>query len=135
MLGSRNMPSLENTPSFAGVRVNVYVGLFLLVLGTSAAQLLLKAAAQTFVAGAGLAQPRFLTALAIAGFASLATQLAWMWMLRWVPLGSGYAVFALNFLIVPAASALFFREVFDVRHVIGGGLIVAGVIVALGARV
>lgn len=129
------MPPLENTPNLGGVRVNVYIGLFLLVLGTSAAQLLLKAAARSFVEGAGLAQPRFLTALAIAGFASIATQLAWMWMLRWVPLGSGYAVFALNFLIVPAASALFFQEAFDGRHVIGGLLIVAGVIVALGARV
>ena len=67
----------------------------------------------------------FFAALAIYGLATL----LWIWVLRFVPLNIAYPMFALAFIIVPVASYYVFNETLGMRHLIGGGLILVGVLV------
>ncbi len=68
----------------------------------------------------------FVGALVIYGVATL----LWVWVLRHVPLNIAYPLFALAFLIVPVLAHFFLNEPFSIRHLIGGGLILAGVAIA-----
>lgn len=67
--------------------------------------------------------PYLFAALAIYGGATL----AWIYMLRQVPLNLAYPLFALSFLIVPLLSLIIFREPFTLRMMAGSAAIVFGV--------
>ncbi len=109
-----------------------YLGLTLLCVAMIASgQVLFKLAAEESKrAGDNLLSGwltwSFLGALVIYGVATV----LWVWVLRHVPLNIAYPFFALAFIIVPVLAHFFLNEPFSVRHVIGGGLILAGVAVA-----
>jgi multidrug transporter EmrE-like cation transporter len=68
---------------------------------------------------------QFIVALAIYGVATV----MWVWVLRFIPLNAAYPVYALAFIIVPIASYFFLTEPIGLKHLVGGALIVAGVVV------
>jgi multidrug transporter EmrE-like cation transporter len=67
----------------------------------------------------------FAAALAIYAVATL----LWILALRDLPLGRAYFLMSLTFLIVPTISVLVFSEHFTPGFAVGGGLIVAGILV------
>lgn len=67
--------------------------------------------------------PYLFAALAIYGGATL----AWIYMLRQVPLNLAYPLFALSFLFVPLLSLIIFSEPFTLRMLAGSAVIVFGV--------
>jgi drug/metabolite transporter (DMT)-like permease len=109
-----------------------YLGLTLLCVAMIASgQILFKLAAEESKrAGdnllAGWLTWSFLGALFIYGAATL----LWVWVLRHLPLNVAYPFFALAFIIVPVLAHFFLNEPLSVRHLIGGALILAGVVVA-----
>lgn len=67
--------------------------------------------------------PYLFVALALYGGATL----AWIYLLRQVPLNLAYPLFALSFLFVPLLSTILFREPFTLKMMVGSGVIVFGV--------
>lgn len=67
--------------------------------------------------------PYLFAALALYGGAAL----AWVYVLRQVPLNLAYSLFALSFLFVPLLSLIIFREPFTLRMAAGSAVIVLGV--------
>lgn len=102
----------------------------LCVLAVSVGQLLFKKAAQ--------AMPPHLELYTLLNnrwlWASLllyaVTTLAWVWILRSVPLHFAYPFMGLAFLIVPTLAWMFLGEPIHWRTLAGGALIMAGVILA-----
>ncbi len=70
-----------------------------------------------------LFNPYLITAFAIYGLATL----AWVYILRQVPLSLAYPLFALSFLFVPLLSTILFREPFTLKMLAGSAAIVFGV--------
>jgi undecaprenyl phosphate-alpha-L-ara4N flippase subunit ArnE len=98
-------------------------------------QILFKAAAMRAATAAGkplleqwVSAP-LIVALAIYGIATI----LWIWVLQHVQLGIAYPVFALAFFIVPVLAHLFLGEALTIRHLLGGLLIFAGILVATQA--
>ena len=73
--------------------------------------------------------PTMWLALALYGAATL----LWVRILTTVPLSRAYPFMALAFVLVPAASYVFFNESLTLRYAIGTALIIAGVIVVARA--
>jgi multidrug transporter EmrE-like cation transporter len=104
---------------------------FVIVLMISGGQLLFK-----IVASRAAARPDatlmeqwltwpFFAALVVYGAATI----LWIWVLRHVELNVAYPIYALAFVFVPLATYFLFNEPLGWRHLIGGALIVAGVVV------
>ena len=53
----------------------------------------------------------------------------WVWVLTFVPLSTAYPFVALTFVLTVASGALFFGESISFRLILGGGLIIAGLVV------
>ena len=53
----------------------------------------------------------------------------WVWVLTFVPLSTAYPFVALTFVLTAASGALFFGEPVSFRLILGGGLIIAGLVV------
>ena len=70
-----------------------------------------------------LLNPYLISALVIYGGATI----AWIYLLREVPLTIAYPLFALSFLFVPLLSTIIFREPFTLKMVLGSLFIVLGV--------
>lgn len=70
-----------------------------------------------------LLNPYLITACMVYGVATL----AWVYLLRQVPLNLAYPLFALSFLFVPLLSTIIFREPFTLKMVAGSGAIMFGV--------
>ncbi len=68
---------------------------------------------------------QFIVALGIYAAATV----MWVWVLRFIPLNVAYPVYALAFIIVPVASYFLLTEPIGLKHLVGGVLIVAGVVV------
>lgn len=104
------------------------------VLGISAGQILFKVAASTVAA---INRPDEIWHLAaniyfcIAIFVYALTTLAWVSLLRVVPLKAAYPLFALAFLIVPFLSRLLLNEKFEIRTLVGGFIIIIGVYISV----
>ena len=107
-----------------------YVVILACVVGIAAGQILFKHVARALSTSAQLWDPSVLApfagALAIYGIATI----SWIWVLQFVPLNRAYPFMALSFVLVPAASRLFFAEAFGATYVVGVGLICVGVIFA-----
>ncbi|MCH9673056.1 MAG: EamA family transporter [Gammaproteobacteria bacterium] len=67
-----------------------------------------------------------LLALTLYGISTL----GWVLALRQVPLSTAYLFMSLSFLIVPALASVFLGETISTKTFLGGGLIVAGILVA-----
>ena len=102
----------------------------LCVLAFSTGQLLFKKAATAMPADLTLSSVLhngwLLASLALYGV----TTLAWVWILRSVPLHLAYPFMGLAFLIVPCLAWLFLGEPMHWRTLAGGALIMAGVALA-----
>lgn len=100
------------------------------VLGISIGQLLFKKAAASipaiFSLPALLMNGWLFAALVLYGI----TTLAWIWVLRHVPLHQAYPFMGLCFLIIPTLSWLFLGEPLHWRTLAGGALILAGITLA-----
>jgi undecaprenyl phosphate-alpha-L-ara4N flippase subunit ArnE len=98
-----------------------------IVAAISAGQVLFKYSAALMNgaqnAFAALLNPYLITALIVYGGATL----AWIYLLRQVPLNIAYPFFALSFLFVPLLSTIIFREPFTLKMMAGSGMIVFGV--------
>jgi drug/metabolite transporter (DMT)-like permease len=106
----------------------------LCVLLISGGQLLFKTAAMqwkvdglSWATAAGLFTPVMIAAFAIY---TLATFL-WVYVLRSVALSSAYSIYALAFLIVPVLAHYVLGERLSANVLIGGGIIVVGIVVAV----
>jgi drug/metabolite transporter (DMT)-like permease len=101
----------------------------------AAGQILFKRAALQITTGADgswlvevARQPMMWVAVALYAGATL----LWVRILTTVPLSRAYPFAALAFVLVPAASYLFFHEPITLRYALGTALIVIGVAVAAG---
>ncbi|WP_340692245.1 EamA family transporter [Hyphomonas sp.] len=72
-----------------------------------------------------LFSPVFLVAVALYGIATL----AWVYVLKMVPLSMAYSFMALTFVLVPLMAAFFLKEPLTVKYAIGACLIIAGLFV------
>ena len=106
----------------------------LCVLLISLGQLLFKTAAMqwkvdglSMATVAGLFSPVMIAALVIYALATL----LWVYVLRTAPLSSAYSIFALAFLIVPLLAWLVFGERLSANVLVGGGIIIVGIVVAV----
>jgi drug/metabolite transporter (DMT)-like permease len=71
----------------------------------------------------------FLSAMVVYGLATV----LWIWILRYIPLNRGYAVYSLAFVFVPLMSYVFLSEPLSWNHAAGASLIIAGVVVSTRA--
>jgi undecaprenyl phosphate-alpha-L-ara4N flippase subunit ArnE len=115
--------------SFKGVLLVLAV---VVLLG--AGQLLFKAAAAqwrldqgTWLAVRSLLSPAFVAALVLYGFATL----LWVYVLRTVPLGAAFPLYALTFLLVPLLAHFVAGEPLHMNTVIGGLVIIVGVVISV----
>lgn len=119
----------------AGVVLNgwQFVCLVIYAGGLSVGQVLFKLAAAA-VSSTGtplqrsarlLIEPHFMLAVALYGLLSI----AWVWILRSVPLSSAYPFVALSLVVTMAMAVFLFGESPTPRLVIGGLLVVAGIVV------
>ena len=69
--------------------------------------------------------PVFLVAVTLYGIATL----AWVYVLKMVPLSMAYSFMALTFVLVPLMAAFFLKEPLTVKYAIGACLIIAGLLV------
>ena len=97
-------------------------------------QMLFKSAANqwriegwTWTSLAGLFSPSLLAALALYAMATI----LWVFVLRSVPIGLAFPVYALTFILVPAMAYLFWDEPLTLNTLIGGAVIVLGVIISV----
>lgn len=65
-----------------------------------------------------------LLALALLGLAML----VWLRVLQQLPVSIAYPMLSMNFILVTLAARLVWRETVDKRHLLGIGLIVAGIV-------
>jgi drug/metabolite transporter (DMT)-like permease len=115
------------------------IALAIVVAANVGGQLLFKLAADQVKDQANLAALvlRLLAVPAMWGAVILygMTILAWVWVLRTVPLSVAYSAVALVFVFVPLLAVWLFREPLTPQFAIGAGLITVGVIlVQLQAR-
>lgn len=100
------------------------------VIGISCGQILFKQSANSIANATNWRDWIFngwlMAALILYGI----TTLAWVWVLRELPLHLAYPFMALAFLIVPCLSWLFLDEPVSPATFIGGALILTGVIIS-----
>jgi drug/metabolite transporter (DMT)-like permease len=72
-----------------------------------------------------LFNPVFIVAVFLYGVATL----AWVYVLKMVPLSMAYSFMALTFVLVPLMAAFFLKEPLTVKYAIGACLIIAGLFV------
>ena len=113
------------------MRLTDTLSVLLCVLAISIGQILFKlAATSSEPAGSvfgfalnAMRNPYLLCGLALYGVATI----AWVWLLRSIPLDVAYPFMSLAFILVPVLSYLVFKESLKLTHAIGGGLIIVGV--------
>lgn len=96
---------------------------------TVAGQLLFRGAALAANAAGGFANPKsllwFASAIALYGVMTV----LWAHALRELPLARAYPFMALSFLIIPVAEHLLYGQAWSWNAILGGGVIVAGIVV------
>lgn len=100
------------------------------VVAISCGQLLFKRAGLTIETVGSWWSWRVLILVAIAGLIYAAATLAWINLLRLVPLSTAYSFMALSFVLVPLAGHWLFGERFGSQQLIGTLLIITGLLVA-----
>lgn len=116
------------------MNLRVTLATLLVVLSLVAGQLLFRATAMIWASGRSLfSMPvltRLIPSLLIYAFATL----AWIWVLRAVPLKSAYPFMALAFVLVPLGAHWMFGEAVTPQYWIGTLLIMAGVVITVLAK-
>ena len=98
---------------------------FLIAVG----QLLFKAVGIAISAAGTIFHTKALVLGAIAGGVYLIATVAWIWLLRTVPLAIAYPYMALSFVLVPALSVLYFHERLSVQYMLGITIVISGLLV------
>jgi drug/metabolite transporter (DMT)-like permease len=108
-----------------GWRPSVAIAALACVVMISTGQLLFKMVAARLAADAiSVGAVRlFLVAMAIYGIATI----AWIFVLRYVPLSNAYPLMAMSFILVPLGSRIVFGETLAPLYWAGVALLVAGV--------
>lgn len=75
-----------------------------------------------------MVNPLLLVALAIYG----AGTIIWIFVLKAVPLTTGYSFMALTFCFVPVLASIFLGEALTLRYALGAALIIGGMVVING---
>ena len=109
----------------------MYFVALLCVIGIAAGQILFKLSAIALRKNATFFHPETLLLLGSAFALYGITTIAWVWVLQKIDLGKAYPLMALAFVIVPIGSYVFLHERFHHQYLLGVGLIVAGVFVAV----
>jgi undecaprenyl phosphate-alpha-L-ara4N flippase subunit ArnE len=108
------------------------VFLVLIPLAISAGQILFKIASRSVGSPdlTGIAElafnPWLLSALALYGTATV----AWIFVIRDVPIAKAYLFMSLTFVAVPIIAYLTLGEPVSLRHALGTAIIIAGIVVA-----
>ena len=107
------------------------IALAIVVASNVGGQLLFKLAADQVKTNLAAMLVRLLAVPAMWGAVILygITIVAWVWVLRTVPLSVAYSAVALVFVLVPLLAIWLFREPLSPQLAIGTALIVAGVVV------
>lgn len=106
--------------------------LIVIPIAISIGQLMFKAASRTaggpsVLNALGLfANPWFVAAVALYALATI----AWIFVLRHVPVGRAYLFMSLSFVAVPLGAWLAFGEPLGLRHAVGIAVIIAGIIIS-----
>jgi drug/metabolite transporter (DMT)-like permease len=106
------------------------------VLGIAAGQVLFKLGALTSNAAAGDASlvARHLNGYLVAAFAVyVIATVAWVYVLKTVPLNVAYPFMALAFVVVPLVAHFFVGEPLAWNHLVGGLVIGAGILIVQAA--
>lgn len=109
----------------------MYLVLLSCVFGLAVGNLLLKKTASTIITIPqdifGLVfNPWFYFAVFVYGGSTF----LWVMILRKIPLGLAYPMFALGFIIVPVLDYFIFKEPLRITTLVGGAVIILGVIIA-----
>lgn len=107
-----------------------FVLLLLTVLGIAVGQLLFKAGANAIPENARILDLFFNHYIVIGIFVYMLCTVAWILILREVPLNKAYPVFSLAFVFVPLLGWYFLNEPFTRMYMLGIVLIIAGMILA-----
>lgn len=109
---------------------NQWLGLLIVPLVVATGQILFKivsfAASEQGLWGV-FSSPTFWIAIFIYGTATL----AWIFVIRDVPIGRAYIFMALTYAYVPAMSAIFLKESFSLQSGAGLAIILAGIAVTV----
>lgn len=110
-----------------------YIAAFACVIGIAAGQILFKTSAQAMKEGAAILSTNALLPL-ISAFALYGiTSLAWVWVLREMPLNHAYPFMAGAFIIVPIASYLIFGDRLNLTYLLGSLITVVGIVITISA--
>ena len=109
----------------------VYILLVLTPIIIAFGQVLFKIASQRLLASQSnffmvMFDPVFIFACSVYAGATL----LWLYVLQTVPLAYAYAFMALTFVVVPILATFWLNETVSLRYFMGGGLIIAGLIIA-----
>lgn len=116
--------------------MNLRVGsvIAFVVLSLVVGQLLFRATAIVWASGRPLFSiPVLIRLVPSLTFYALST-LAWVWVLRTVPLKSAYPFMALAFVLVPLGAHWLFGEVVTLQYLAGTCLIMIGVVITVAAH-
>ena len=110
--------------------------LFAYAAGMTGGQLLFKAAALRYAAGAPLGE-RLLSLVQNVYFLAaivlyVALTVLWVWILTFTPLSRAYPFVALAFALTPLLAGFVFGEAMTVRLMLGIGLILGGLLLVAG---
>ncbi|HKA79266.1 MAG TPA: transporter [Xanthobacteraceae bacterium] len=110
--------------------------LFAYAAGMAGGQLLFKAAALRYAAGAPLGE-RLLSLVQNVYFLAaivlyVALTVLWVWILTFTPLSRAYPFVALAFALTPLLAGFVFGEAMTVRLMLGIGLILGGLLLVAG---
>ena len=110
--------------------------LFAYAAGMAGGQLLFKAAALRYAAGAPLGE-RLLSLVQNVYFLAaivlyVALTVLWVWILTFTPLSRAYPFVALAFALTPLLAGFVFGEAMTVRLMLGIGLILCGLLLVAG---
>ncbi len=112
--------------------IGTYMALALVIAANVGGQLLFKAAATSVAAETSLVGMTLRLAVVPAMWGAVllyaVTIIAWVWVLRTVPLSVAYSAVALVFVLVPLLAVWLFGEPFTLRFALGTALIAAGVL-------
>lgn len=113
--------------------MTTYVIAFLCVVGLAIGQILFKVSAVALSASGSIFTSKAIAPLFAAICLYGITSLAWVWVLQKIELGRVYPLMALAFVFVPFGSHFIFGERFQAQYLIGVGMIVAGIVIAVKA--
>lgn len=113
------------------MKISTLAGVIAVPLVISIGQILFKRSSETLSGPDGpiwglIASPHFWTALVMYGLATV----AWVFVIRDMPIGRAYMFMALSYIYIPLLSLLFLSESITAPQIIGALIICVGIVVS-----